>query len=118
MTVSAVEAGLLCGCRLGIPENPYHVIAAPALILEVPLARFARRQQEHHPVPQEAEACPLLLREVINVFLELPLLSIVLRYKCYDALRWVLLHVLEVGSVTHIQIVVLIRQVSHYVVIF
>lgn len=118
MTVSGVEAGLLCGSSLCVAEHPHHKIASFALVLEVPGARFPWRQQEHHPVAQEAKSSALLLCKIVDVLLELTFLCIVLRNEGYHALSLVSLYILEIRSVTHVQIVILIGQKGHYTIVF
>jgi len=102
------------GC-LFVLKDPHHVARVFTALtrLEVFAARVAWRQQEHHPVPQEAHARPLLLAEVVDVLFKLALLRIVLGYEGDHALHRVLVHVLKVGAVRHIQIVVLVAQVAH-----
>lgn len=112
-----LKPGLLKhGCLL-ILKDPNHVAGAPTAFtrLEVLAARVARRQQEHHSVPQKAHAGPLLVAKIVNILFKLALLRIILRDESNHTLDGVLIHVFEISAVRHIQIMVLIAQVAHYI---
>jgi len=109
VTLSAAEAGLLRRCCLCIAENPHHVVAPPTFVLEILAACLPGRQQKHDPVPQKAQPCPVLLSEVVDVLLELLCLRVILRDERNDTLNVVPLHILQIRSMTHVQVVILVR---------
>ena len=111
-----LKPGLLKhGCLL-ILKDPNHVAGAPTAFtrLEVLAARVARRQQEHHSIPQKAHAA-LCFAKIVNILFKLALLRIILRDESNHTLDGVLIHVFEISAVRHIQIMVLIAQVAHYI---
>lgn len=122
-TVSIVirlESRLLGHCSFLVLKDPDHVACAATCItwLEVLETWLAWGQQEHHTVAQKAHASALLLTEIVNVLLELALLSVILRNKGYNTLHRILVHVLKVCAMWHVQIVILVTQVAHNVRLF
>lgn len=102
MTLSASETGLLHGGRFRIAKNSDHKMLPTTLVLKKLLTCLSRWQQKHHPIPQETQTSPILLCKVVDVLLKLLLLRIVLWNKGYDSLHFVVIHISQVGAVTHI----------------
>lgn len=96
-----LKPGLLKHGGLLILKDPDHVARAPTAFtrLEVLVARVARRQQEHHSIPQKAHSCPLLVTKIVYVLFKLALLCIILRNEGNNTLDGVFVNVFKVSAV-------------------
>ena len=65
-------------CSLLVSEDPNHVRSVACKVFAREVARW---QQEHHTLLEEGQTDALFLVKIVDVFLELALVSVTLRYE-------------------------------------